>query len=401
MRLSLVAAAGTFALGVWASPFTAEAQYRGRGDGGRSFDPSEMVRNLDANKNGQVEPSEMSSNRSAFWVRGVASRAGMDLTKPLPVDKLIEAMQRPRDERSRDGRRDNERSDDNDRDRGRDRDRDERRRDDERRSDGNSPSPPMGSPGVATFGTPTPGAPGATNVGADPLAAKYGERVVNYVNDMLQRYDKNNDSFVDNEEWKSGTWSTKPEESDLNKDNRLSKEELCIRIAKRFGSSSGGASSASSNSSSAAGNSEQVRGLAEGMMRQYDSDKDGKLQREEWMAMLPQHHSADTNSDGTITTEELAAKLTSYAGGSGTSSSPTFASTGASTGAQRRFRTPAERLPAGLPSWFFEKDANQDGQVMMSEYALRWSEEQAAEFGRRDLNGDGIITAKESLKANR
>jgi hypothetical protein len=66
----------------------------------------------------------------------------------------------------------------------------------------------------------------------------------------------------------------------------------------------------------------------------------------------------------------------------------------------RRFRTPAERLPAGLPTWFLEKDADQDGQVRMSEFATLWSDSTAADFARSDVNGDGIITAKECLKAS-
>lgn len=389
MRLSATAAIGTVAIGMLVFPASLEAQYRGRGgEGGRSFDPTEMIRNMDANKNGQIEPAEMASNRSAFFVRAAAQRAGLDLTKPLSVEKLVEAMQRPRDERSRDG----------------DRGRDDRRRDDDRRSDRdrNSPAtPPVAtSPGVATFGTPPASTPAVTSFGADPLEQKYGSRVVNYVNDMLERYDKNRDTYVDSEEWKTGTWSTKPEESDLNKDNRLSKEELCIRIAKRFGTYNETASSPALSSGSSESGNDQVRRYAEGMLRQYDRDNDGKLSREEWSVMPAQHHSADTNSDGTITAEELSVKLASYAGvSSSTSSGSAFSAQGSSTGTVRRFRTPAERLPAGLPSWFMEKDANEDGQVMMSEFARSWDDKVAAEFARSDLNGDGIITAKECLKA--
>ncbi|HUE71454.1 MAG TPA: hypothetical protein VMP01_11275 [Pirellulaceae bacterium] len=388
MRLSATAAIGTVAIGMLVFPASLEAQYRGRG----GFDPAEMIRNMDANKNGQIEPAEMASNRSAFFVRAAAQRAGLDLTKPLPVDKLVEAMQRPRDERSRDGDR-----------REGDRGRDDRRRDDDRRSDRdrNSPATPpvAASPGIATFGAPPASTPAATTFGSSSLTQKFDPRAVAYAEQLLSDLDKNNDGYIDSQEWQAGSWNrdNPPESSDLNKDNRLSKDELSIRMSKRLRLP---LPSDTSTAGSSAGNSDQVRRYAEGMMRLYDKNRDGKLKREEWLEMPPQHHSADTDGDGTITMDELAVKLTTYAGvSSSTSSGSAFSAQGSSTGTVRRFRTPAERLPAGLPSWFMEKDANQDGQVMMSEFASRWSNETAAEFSRFDLNGDGIITAKECLKA--
>jgi Ca2+-binding EF-hand superfamily protein len=218
--------------------------------------------------------------------------------------------------------------------------------------------------------------------------------VVNYVEDMLNRYDQNKDGYVDSNEWASGRWSTPPEESDTNKDNRLSKDELLVRIAKRFGSQPGG--DGSSN------NSEQVRRFADSLIRQYDKNSDGRLQADEWKEMRTEHQSADADRDGIITTDELAVKLTNYASGSpASSSSGSFGSSGTSSGSvgrSVRFLTAAERLPAGLPSWFFDKDADQDGQVKMSEYATSWSESAATEFATWDRDGDGIITAKECLK---
>lgn len=65
-----------------------------------------------------------------------------------------------------------------------------------------------------------------------------------------------------------------------------------------------------------------------------------------------------------------------------------------------RFKTAHERLPTGIPAWFLEKDANTDGQVMMSEWTSSWSEEKARAFAEKDINGDGVITPKEALKRN-
>lgn len=62
-----------------------------------------------------------------------------------------------------------------------------------------------------------------------------------------------------------------------------------------------------------------------------------------------------------------------------------------------RFKSPVERLPAGLPSWFRSRDANRDGQVAMSEYSRTWTDRTAEEFRRLDLNNDGFVTPKECL----
>jgi hypothetical protein len=64
-----------------------------------------------------------------------------------------------------------------------------------------------------------------------------------------------------------------------------------------------------------------------------------------------------------------------------------------------RFRSPYERssFPSGVPEWFKLRDADFDGQVFMWEYASSWSDESAQAFRRLDVNGDGVITARESV----
>jgi type II secretory pathway component GspD/PulD (secretin) len=105
-----------------------------------------------------------------------------------------------------------------------------------------APAAPVVVPPVATTPAPAAAAPPAANApatpfGAAPPAAKVelDLGVVQYVQDMLAEQDKNGDGYIDSEEWKAGKWSTPPEDSDLDKDNRLSQTELYIRIAKRFG----------------------------------------------------------------------------------------------------------------------------------------------------------------------
>jgi hypothetical protein len=67
-----------------------------------------------------------------------------------------------------------------------------------------------------------------------------------------------------------------------------------------------------------------------------------------------------------------------------------------------RFKASKDTLPKeGLPSWFASKDADRDGQVGMNEYAPKdkWTSSLLSEFSRRDLNGDGMITPEEALRA--
>ncbi len=114
------------------------------------------------------------------------------------------------------------------------------------------------------------------------------------------------------------------------------------------------------------------------------------------MQMKSSFRDADANGDGIITLDELTAKLGNYSQprrstAPQTASAPsttTVASSGSSSRASSngsgsssdsgssskksfRFLSPQERLPRGLPEWYSRKDADGDGQVSMSEYAVR------------------------------
>ncbi|MEE8452594.1 MAG: hypothetical protein V3R99_11790 [Thermoguttaceae bacterium] len=171
-------------------------------------------------------------------------------------------------------------------------------------------------------------------------------------------------------------------------------------------------SGSGSKSSSAKGADEKIQRWAEGLIRQYDRNKNGKIDREEMGAVKDEYKKADRNRDGVITREEMTAGLVEYsrkrAASSGSSSDGKAGFTsGANRWADRnsyRFLSPLERLPEGLPDWFLSSDANADGQITLAEYATDWSTPQVAtanvaEFGRFDLNRDGIITPKECIAA--
>jgi hypothetical protein len=332
-------------------------------------------------------------------------------------------MRQGGDDRNRDDRnRDDRNRDDRNRD---DRNRDERNRDDRNNSSSNSstsaatkPPAPTGPQGFGVAATPAAAVPGfdtplMAGVSTEPIEKRFDAEVIEYVKEnMLGERDVNKNSMLERNEW-TGRWSTPPEESDLNKDGILSMEELCIRIAKRFGRDSqsrvggspGGSSFTSATPSTPGGDSGRMRGYAESLMRQYDESRNNMLEREEWEKMRSEHKAADANRDGIITVEELAAHLQKYSSGGfggGPGGSSPYGSRGGPGDktplAKRSYRvsSPIERLPKGMPDWFLRNDLDADGQISMVEYATSWNDQIAAEFTKLDANGDGIITPSET-----
>lgn len=143
---------------------------------------------------------------------------------------------------------------------------------------------------------------------------------------------------------------------------------------------------------------ERIRRYAEGLMRQYDENRSGELERNEWEKMRGSDWAkADKDGNSELTFQEIAEHLTAQAGGSSSSSSSPASPTPVST---KRFiqRSAWDRLPSGLPSWFKEKDRDRDGQVLMAEFTDKWTHDQLREYQKYDLNGDGVITPAECLK---
>lgn len=156
--------------------------------------------------------------------------------------------------------------------------------------------------------------------------------------------------------------------------------------------SGGGSSSSSGSVSERSRTGYKVRDYAKGIIEKYDRDKNGSLEKDEWIQMKSTPKGADRNNDGVITEDELIAKFMRDDNGRGGFSS---------SGRQKtyRFVPPTEKLPEGLPDWFTEYDENEDGQVAMHEFASVWSDSTAQKFCHHDLNNDGVITPLECLDA--
>jgi len=109
---------------------------------------------------------------------------------------------------------------------------------------------------------------------------------------------------------------------------------------------------------------------AQEVIRHYDKNGNGVLDRYEWQRIEGHISLADTDHDGSVNLQELAGWLEQQNAGQPSSSST---------------------------NWFTERDSDHDGQVSMSEYASEWTDARLAEFNRYDRNLDGIITADESV----
>jgi Ca2+-binding EF-hand superfamily protein len=128
----------------------------------------------------------------------------------------------------------------------------------------------------------------------------------------------------------------------------------------------------------------------EGMFRRYDRNKDRVLTEEEWRGIRGTPQNADADNDGRITFDEMLARV-----GNRTKPRAADKQAGAKPRKSDRLKTPAERLPEGLPDWFRDRDRNQDGQIAMSEYGRR-SETTARQFQRYDADNDGFISPDEA-----
>jgi Ca2+-binding EF-hand superfamily protein len=387
---------GALVCPAWAQT-SGDARHRDRERSPGGLDPKERLRRFDTNGNGILEPEEVPPYVKSF----LASRTGVQLDKPMPLDELAARIQAHRDGREVSVDR---------------KDRDKGRSDSAPTTKAESLVPGFG---VKSDRPLPPGFDVPQNIALGthrPLKERYNTQVLEYVENMLKRYDKNGNHCLDSDEWKDVPWRGDPRESDLNKDGRLSKEELCERIAKRFerdkvSANSGSAShpsstgSASSSTSTSSGGSSaekdraRIRSYAESLLRQYDENKNGRLEKDEIARMRGSWHEADKNHDGVLTLDEIADRLMVYGTGGAEGGPAKSASLGG--GKPRRFLTPTERLPPGLPSWFARSDTDGDGQIALAEFAPPGNREKVAEFSRYDLNGDGFVTATECLAAEK
>jgi Ca2+-binding EF-hand superfamily protein len=350
---------------------------------------SEFIRRLDRNRDGFIDPSEISDREQSYLER-FAESSGIRLGSRVSVG-LMEAAAREYFERRRspDGRSDNRGS--------------------------NSVAAPV-SP-VDGFGL-QEGLPIVPGFSPEEIRWAYTLEDIRDAESRLRRYDENRDGFIDREEAREARWGDRdPFIYDFDEDGRLSKHELTQRYAKRRlddvdddddrGSSSQRGDTGMFNrdgqpderrdderrdddrrnddrdrreSGDGPGRADYY--LAIGVIGRYDTDRNGRLDRDrrEWDGLGSSAADADANRDGSISRDELAAWLA--------------VETKKQTAAM-----PPDPLAAELPEWFFDRDFNRDGQISMAEFAEEWSDEKAEEFLATDADNDGFITRIELVTA--
>ncbi|MBC8354593.1 MAG: EF-hand domain-containing protein [Planctomycetes bacterium] len=323
--------------------------FRGGGPGGSGFSPADMLRRFDANGNGMLDPAESQGPASFFLQRIAGAVPGIDLAKPIPIEKLSQAIDRMRQQRESGG------------------------------GDNNSGRGTSGSartavePLVPGFGIEDL-LPPATGFGAEAelLTVKATDADMREAEERFRRYDSNRDGILDKAELARGRWSDDPFVYDRNHDGKLTLPEMAVRYARRR------EADAANRSTQTAGNSNDPRSGRGGDRGGFGRGGFGGG-GEEGRSFFSRRDS----------------------GGGGGGQQPTAASSSSTADSRKSYRvkTVTERLPKGLPDWFARDDANADGQVAMYEYAKSWSDSVLKEFGQFDLNHDSVITPSEALAA--
>ncbi|MFI4873910.1 MAG: hypothetical protein ACIALR_01135, partial [Blastopirellula sp. JB062] len=314
-----------------------------------------MLKRMDDNGNGVLEDNEVSDRARGFLDR-MKERAGYSDKGPINIEKLTQAIKK--------------------------------------QNEGDKPAE------VPGFGEEDPREK-AQGFDAPPpytglaLENKFDQKTIDSVTSMLDRYDKDKNGFLDDYEWSGAKWRSPPEGSDLNKDGKLDRLELAKRVAGYSQRRDDDKDRDRSESQRGSSDRSDIRENAKSLLKQHDKNGNGYLEKEEWFKKDLGNY--DKNRDGKISVDELASRISRFANRQSFSSNQ-------SDGLKietYRFLSPIERLPKGLPDWFNSNDANEDGQIQMSEYSTAWSDSKASEFARYDLNGDGYITPKEALEGGR
>ena len=318
-----------------------------------------FIRGLDTNGNGDIEPNEI-TRQSRRHLEKIARYRRLDLSEPNSIRRWDDAI----------------------------------RRYNERRRSGDRRVAPKRYSGVVDF-RPNRESPLVPGFGLPQIKFPYTQEDLDEADDTLRRADRNDDGFVDRSEARRSPWTrTDPFESDSNKDNRLSRLELAQRYAsrrlledgrdRRFSSTRRTAEydddrsgrSRDQSRSSGEPSDKYTRYLTESLMRRYDTNRNRDLELRELGGVGINLGEADLNQNDVLTREELEQWLS------------------------RELEARVNDLSDILPSWFFDRDTDGDGQIQMAEFATKWDAEKIGQFERLDLNHDGLITSNELLRSS-
>ncbi len=252
---------------------------------------------------------------------------------------------------------------------------------------------PQPSSGIRPF-EPQPAQPLIPEFGLPTVRYPYTPADLEEADRTLRRYDRNDDGFIDRAEALRARWThIDPFDTDLDKDDRLSRLELAQRYARRR--------LLEEDASQLRHQAERLRALQRtepetrdgvrqsaqwwqqggssyyltaSLLGRFDANRNGNLDSDEAAEMGIPVARIDLDHDGILTREELHVYVDDL-------------------------QEQAGDLTRGLPGWFYERDADGDGQIAMAEYATDWNNMLLAEFSALDANQDGLITATEVFRS--
>lgn len=380
----------------------------GRGLGGRGgFDPSSFLDRIDKNRNGLIDPDEQEGPAQFLIKRLASTDSSIVAGRPIPVKKIQKGFEKMRSGRGSGDDRDSE----NSRGRG------------SNIAGRYSDESLMAELLVPGFGDEEPVDDRVLGFGpnAELMTAAITEADRNEARQNLQRYDKNRNQYIDRDEITS-RFAGNPMDFDRNRDGRLSLDELAIRYARRRESKnekSGGKGNSNRQDESKQSSSEvtdiyegrrsyrtnarsnSTEGLP-GYFTEQDRNGDGQLSMAEFMPEnaedwneeeLAKFFDIDFNEDGVITASESlrsveegpASSLRARASGQTASAIAQAATTAASA------KTPIDQKYVDLAKRIIgRRDKNGDGVLTGSEWKTMLMSPAAA-----DANRDGKITADE------
>ena len=169
------------------------------GDARPDFDPRRWLENLDKNKNGKLDPEEL-TGRAREFAAPKLKELGFDPDSSISIKSISKAV-------------------------------------DKARASKNAPPPSVPGFGITTEMSTVPGFDielGSALAGIGTLEERYDPRVLQRLQQTLDRYDKNKDGILDKREIAEAKWIYgDPTKNDLNKDGILTKTELAERYLAR------------------------------------------------------------------------------------------------------------------------------------------------------------------------
>lgn len=231
--------------------------------------------------------------------------------------------------------------------------------------------------------------------GAPVIKYPYTQDDLDEAERTMRRYDRNDDGSIDRYESRRAVWTHRdPFEMDLNGDERLSINELAQRYARRrlleddsdelIKKARRTGNGIRPVERSDRGRDDDSRWWRRGgssywltasLMGRFDANRNGRLESEESANLGLPVGQIDIDRNGEILRDELFAYVNELQVEAGDATSP-------------------------LPGWFYELDADNDGQVAMSEFTEEWTNQKLQEFSLLDTNGDGLLTESEVAKSS-